>query len=626
MKMNVKDIYRLIRNLQPTKVPDFTQIMREKNIILEQLMESHYNTIYRNNRFFSKNGLEGKPDGLYSNGIVQTRAIQKTKHENLLTIPYSQYITAQAMMHVVGRNETTYAQQQKTKRISQSFSKNNTFVKFLMKEINRALAKKKPVKPNHKPLYSMFPLLEDDNLTYYLQENKTEKEHTFTEEWLVGRYFKTQYTIFDQIQHLSYTTIPTSFTYEPALEQLTLESLQEQDIVLFPHIADETYFHQPFMLANAEVLEKVYEADWQTEGFIMVFPSYSLPSDSKAGNKKYQFQAKFVYDWMDKNNIQHSDMYVWLDHDNNYHLSILSEDITSNKVPELPATITRQTILEHNLFPYPGKDRGYKRKHQEIAEQFNDVTLLTNVGPKKRLKLHEQQIYTLRDLYRANLELPTLSKRFLEVNFQNKVPILPLCLPKDRLQRSDNECFVDMEFAYDKSLDYTCIYNLGVLHVKNGTSKFHQFTVEALNEDGEYDLLDKFFTFIQKENPVMYHWNHTERTMLKSAITRHDQPKWHMPKSIDFYKVMRDNYITVKHAYNLKLKTIAKAMKQNKLIQHYHDDIVHGTDLSTTIVHMYETESYSKDSTFVKRVEAYNKDDIYTMYEIIEAIRKYYNA
>ena len=80
---------------------------------------------------------------------------------------------------------------------------------------------------------------------------------------------------------------------------------------------------------------------------------------------------------------------------------------------------------------------------------------------------------------------------FLQVNNQDKVQILPITLDYD-IQSYDDESYVDMEFAYDKSLEYTCIYNIGILRVKNGTKKFTQLTIEKLNEgykDNAYEIV-----------------------------------------------------------------------------------------------------------------------------------------
>ncbi len=626
--ISVSNVYNIIRRISfPAEAnkDKIFQYLKQRRAIFEQLKENHTEKIFNNHRFFQKKHnkltFEGKPESLFKNGIVLSR---QAKDHDLSIIPFRDFVKAQIMMYVVGRDVCLYASYYQGTMLTQNIKQNKTMVDYILSEVQDAIDKKH-TKRSYKILLSkVLPLIEGDVLTYYLDKNNVEKEKTFTQQWQIDRYFKTKNNIFSFLGES--LVIPQSFMYESILEKLTLDGLGE-DVIYAPHISDQNYFFQPFAIVKTSYLEQLLDIQIHDQGYTLIFPTYSLPNDYKAKNKKYSTQAEFVKKFLEKHQVEASNFYTFIDIHRGFKMVEIEEG-PEIVIPELPITIDNDNIVKHGLFPFVNKDRGYKRNHQEVAEQMNDVSLLTNIGPKKRVKLHEQQIYTLSQLYKAaqygEVELPILSMRFLEVNHQDKVQILPLTLA-NKLERYDDECFVDIEFAYDKSLDYTCIYNIGILRVKNGMHKFHQLTIEKLNEDGEYELLDKFFNLV-KGRTVIFHWNHTEKTMLTQAIERHEYPDgWILPECIDFYKIMKDNAIAVRGCYNLKLKSVARAMKTLNLIEHYHEDIVHGTDLSTRIIHMYETDSYDRNDPFIKRVEEYNKDDIYTMYEIIEVVRKYYD-
>lgn len=630
--ISVSNVFKLIRgsnfpqDKNTNKMKMYTYL-KHRHTILEQLKETSSQKIFNNHRFFRKTKnditVEGKPEGLIKDGIVITC---QSNNNDLTTITFADFVKAQMMMYTTNRKTCLYTSYFQGNTCTQlTMMQNKTIIEYIFTELQRVLEKKRPKKSYKMLLTKVLPLVEGDKLSYFLEQAGISKEKTFTQQWQISRFFKAKNNIFNMFKDCDYMSIPESFSYEECLETLTREGFG-MDIIYYPHISSGDYFFQPFALMKTSVIAKVLGADINMDGYTLVFPTYSLPPDYKARSKRYLVQAAFVEEYLKKHGVSTCGFYTLVDHIGGFKMVEVGKykEIT---VPKMPKELSTKAIMKHELFPYVHKDRGYKRKHLEVAEQIQDVSLLTNVGPRKRAKLHEQQIYTLIDLYKAmrvdEVELPLLSQRFLEVNNQTKVPILPITLDAN-LPRYDDECFVDMEFAYDKSLEYTCIYNIGILRIKNNTKKFDQLTIEKLNEDGEFELLDKFFNMV-KGNTVIFHWNHTERTMLKSAIERHEFPEgWKLPECIDFYKIMKDNAIAVRGCYNLKLKSVAKAMKKVGLIQHYHEDIVHGTDLSTRIIHMYETDSYMNEDPFIKRVEEYNKDDIYTMYEIIEAVRNFY--
>lgn len=627
--ISVNNIFKIIRGTLFSEEINETKMfkyLKQRRTIIEQFKENSNEKIFKNNRFFQKTYnkfiIEGMPESLFKNGIILTR---QSNDNDLTKIPFYHFIKAQSMMYVVDRERCLYTSYYQGNIITQKIKQNKTMIEYILSEIKRVY-NKIPLKKSYKILLSnVLPLIEEDKLTYFLNSNNIKKNKTFTQQWQIERHIKAKNLIFELFTKENYTSIPESFTYEPILETLTKETFGE-DIIFRPHLSIDKYFFQPFAIVKTSIIENIFNITINDSGYTLIFPTYSLPNDYKAKSETYSVQASFVKEYLIRNKIQASNFYTLIDYKLGFKMIEIS-DYKQISIPELPKTLNKENILKYKLFPFINKDSGYKRNHQEIAEEIQDLCLLTNIGPKKRRLLHDKQIYTLKQLYKAvkynEVELPLLSIRFLEVNNQNKVPILPITI-NDKLPRFEDESFVDMEFAYDKSLDYTCIYNIGVLRVKNGTKKFDQLTIEKLNEDGEYELLDKFFKLV-KGKTVIFHWNHTEKTMLKQAIERHEYPDdWELPECIDFYKIMKDNTIVVKDCYNLKLKSVAKAMKKNNLIEHYHEDIINGTDLSSRIIDMYETETYNPNDPFLKHVEEYNKDDIYTMYEIIEAIRTFY--
>lgn len=100
------------------------------------------------------------------------------------------------------------------------------------------------------------------------------------------------------------------------------------------------------------------------------------------------------------------------------------------------------------------------------------------------------------------------------------------------------------------------------------------FTVEALTEKCEVDIIDRWLEHMQQvterldlrgEPPLVFHWSHAEQstfeTAFNSACERHPGKGWTSPRWFDFLKdVVRAEPVVVRGDLSFGPKTVAKEL------------------------------------------------------------------
>ncbi len=300
---------------------------------------------------------------------------------------------------------------------------------------------------------------------------------------------------------------------------------------------------------------------------------------------------------------------------------------------------------------------GVKR---QLAANLKELTLLWQVGAKKRDAAHDEGIYrwddrrlTPADVGINGMKTANTLAKLLEVNTDGLYPpVRPTRISNTRESWHTPavvEFYVDFEFCSDLN-DNFCnlpekggqplIFMIGCGHMENGEWRFKSLVVDDLTEDEELRIIREWDAHMRAVGerldpggkPRVFHWSQAEvialETAYNSARVRHgsraDWPSdlgWH-----DFLKSMREEPIVTRGAMNFGLKTVAKAMREQGLIQtDWGDSQVDGLGAMVGAWRCQE-EARSKGVSMkrlplMQEIAAYNEIDCKAMMDIIRYLR-----
>jgi hypothetical protein len=177
--------------------------------------------------------------------------------------------------------------------------------------------------------------------------------------------------------------------------------------------------------------------------------------------------------------------------------------------------------------------------------------------------------------------------------------------------------YVDLEYLPENNF----IFMIGVGWYDN---KYNHKTYIAkdLTKDSEVQILQDFYNdFIKDINPTLITWGHAEKTILSKRL-----PETHLvnPESyIDLCNIFKQIPIVIKGALNFSLKSIVKALYNNKLINTNWSPFTYknlvNVEMSADILNYLAYEYYSTinhNKNALEPVIKYNMVDTKTLWEI----------
>ena len=225
-------------------------------------------------------------------------------------------------------------------------------------------------------------------------------------------------------------------------------------------------------------------------------------------------------------------------------------------------------------------------------------------GPKNRIRAHKQRIYRWTDPRCTSSVLGINGKRapvldaIISINQQSTDLIRPSTIPRVLPVKQSIEFYIDFEFINDVLSDFsklpivnspTIIFMIGVGYFEPVTGEwiFREFTVDALTNNAERAICEKFSKYIRDEaawyecdNPTLVHWSHAENTHWTNAYERHGgikrawippiyddrdrgviNPQWH-----DLLVTFKSVPIVIKDCLSFGLKDVAAAMSKHGFI------------------------------------------------------------
>ena len=317
------------------------------------------------------------------------------------------------------------------------------------------------------------------------------------------------------------------------------------------------------------------------------------------------------------------------------------------------------------LRPNMGSTAGHPWHHakQRICSELQDLTMLWQVGLKGREEANQAGVFRWSD--------PACRSTAVGVSGFKRGPTFDAILDVNRSTYGSSvrpssvraaetewrhepalEFYVDFETVSDLDDDFVSIpdkggqpliFMIGCGHIEEGEWRWSCFTVDALIESREAEIIDSWFAHMQEvggrlgpegDEPNVFHWSHAERSTLETAFNsakkRHPEKNWGNPRWFDLLSdVVREEPVVVRGAFGFGLKAVAKAMHAHG---HIETDWQAGpADGMGAMVGAWSAALEARESRrtlpqteLMRDIARYNEVDCKTMMEIVRYLRRYH--
>jgi len=312
------------------------------------------------------------------------------------------------------------------------------------------------------------------------------------------------------------------------------------------------------------------------------------------------------------------------------------------------------------LWPTGSSDYPWRAAKARIAEELSDLTQLWQVSPKKRDQAHESSLYSWRDP-RCTAEAlgvtgdtygPRL-QAILDVNQSDEGPaVMPAKVTVvQELWRKEPalEFYVDFETVSDLNDDFSklparggqaLIFMIGCGHMEDGEWRFASFVTDTLEEPNEARIIDGWFAHMDEvagrlatdsKPPLVIHWSNAEESFLETAYNaakaRQPEKRWPSPTWFDFLsQVVRREPVVVRGSFGFGLKSVAKALRHQGLIETTWDDSP--LDGMGAMVGAWRCAAEARETDvpinkipLMREIAHYNEVDCKVMMEIVRYLR-----
>jgi hypothetical protein len=309
------------------------------------------------------------------------------------------------------------------------------------------------------------------------------------------------------------------------------------------------------------------------------------------------------------------------------------------------------------------KDGEYRKIKNQLNNEIKEITSIFYCGIKNREKAHLQQVFKWTDPrctskvlgFNEKGKISNIVNNILDINRQTKDIIRPSLIKYDRqnwkLKDEDSvEFYLDFEtlnsnfgsiikegiISYDNN---QYIFMIGVGYENNGKWIYETFVMKEKQEMSELNMVTNFINYIgnvlkefNKKKAIFYHWSHAEISAYTNFKKRHFENNFSDKNFVfyDLYKLFYDEPIVVNGALNFSLKSIAKALYKNNLIESSWDSSSPCSNGLTAMI--LANEIYEKvckktinniiHDPVMREIVKYNEIDCKVMWEIHNLIRE----
>lgn len=545
------------------------------------------------------NWLSCKPDGITNDGshLLKIKYTENPK----LCINYSDWIYSQIIMEISNVNKLVYSIGTSVNYATMVINRDqkwwNIIENTMLKNgrINvyntRSTRQNTPFITDKLPIYNLHPYFHGDLLSYSLFLKNTRSEKSNGQKYRTKEYNKKYSALIRENMVDDSVIIPTSYEYIQHFEQMTLDGLEKNAPIVFnPMVSFDKYYYQSFAL-------------WKGPS-----NKYVLAIVAKKTDKFIDVLVKNMYNWCDNNGILH---------ENYFHLVSLGKietgDIVSNAklISEysIPSTFR---LYKNGVIPVKNS-KYFQNIHTEMIEQYGHVSKLLGIGPVKARALNKNNINTLSEFNNSDEPKTKHQENILNANFKNQIyPQTLNC--HDILSSYTNESYIDAEFSPDRIVTFVS---------KDNNGQVRKWKLDEFTDDAERKMLKEILTELNKMD-IVYHWGHADRTQITKAINRLNMDDY-VPNMCDAYTLLKKNNLGIPGCWNMKLKSVAKALYNLGKIDTFHEDVLDGQDMVCQFLKWDRKEEfYDNNGDIIQKILKYNYYDVETMKQIIDWVRVKY--
>ena len=303
------------------------------------------------------------------------------------------------------------------------------------------------------------------------------------------------------------------------------------------------------------------------------------------------------------------------------------------------------------------KDGNWRSLKSELNNKINEITSIWMCGVDKRKKAHKKKIFSWKNKRCTSLNLGfkkgkiyNTVNNILQINRQKKDLIRVNTLINNNNWRYTGdetmEFFIDFEtinsnmgqcILSNDNVNYNSndiIFMIGVGYSIDNIWNYKCFYIEKNNINEELNMIKNFWKFINnillkydKSESLFFHWSKAEKIQYEKLCKRHINQQLPKMKYFDMYDLFVKNNIVVKNSLNFSLKSIAKAMYNNKLIKStWSNDSICSNGLNAMLLayKLYKYKDKVSEEPIFKDIIYYNTIDCKVLWEILYYLRNNY--
>lgn len=320
------------------------------------------------------------------------------------------------------------------------------------------------------------------------------------------------------------------------------------------------------------------------------------------------------------------------------------------------------------LFPRMNneKDGKWKVIKQRVSDNIGEITSVYYCGVKERVSAHSNNIFNWRD-DRLNSgvmgfntdsksKIPSTIDKILSINRQSEYNILPLNIRTKLIGNLDwrtvknssfefyldfetmNSNFIDNSISSDNSIESVIIFQIGIGYLNSNNKWIYKpFVAKNKSFEGEKEMFQNFFNYINTTMDSLsdtnrerfngryhfVHWYPHERICYDKVKYKLNLPN---VTYMDLSKLFRDEPIVVKGSLRFKLKSVSKALYENRLITtawDYSSECNSGLAAMALANKLYnEVTEVTEKNEIMKEIIKYNEVDCKVLWDILRYLRE----
>lgn len=285
----------------------------------------------------------------------------------------------------------------------------------------------------------------------------------------------------------------------------------------------------------------------------------------------------------------------------------------------------------HILELYPNYKNKYDYKWKDYKSKLlinrSDILELWNCTTKHRLNAISKNITCWRTQQCTSIDLgfsQTKTSQILDliININKEPQSMQLVWPdkiKNNYKNWQNKDAVELFLDFESITENEYIFMIGVGYDHNDNWTYNQYILDDLTEEAEKQMLINFFNFLNEFNNVkLFHWGNFEQSILEKKVKKYNLQACSNFILVDMLKIFKEEPIVVRGALNFSLKSIARAMYNNKLIETTWCNSLDGLEVSCMAKKIYKD---SLDFNELDSISLYNEVDCKVLWEILNFMR-----